>query len=116
MSYKFKNYLETIFLGMIIIFLGWLIATAISNEVNRPTEGKIIAKKYEPAHTEVEWEKVKEKDHETKVPVTRYEGEKYIVTIKGINKKGNEVSYSFYVTEEEYEKLQIGDSYILEQR
>lgn len=104
--------------GMAIIALGiivGMISCVVCAEVNRPSEGIVVKKRYVPAHTETEWKKVKGKE-DTKVPVSIYQDAEYIVTIRGINKKEKEVEYSFYVTPEEYDRIEIGEWYVLEKK
>lgn len=115
---KVNENIELIIKGLCIIaivaaIIG-LFGYGIYSEVNRPTEGIIISKDYEAAHTETVYKRVKVKDDYIRVPTDKVIAERYVITIKGINKKGKEVKYSFNVPAQEYNSVEIGELYTLE--
>lgn len=106
--------MQFIIVAAIFLLIFGLIGCGIYAEANRPTEGIVIRKDYEPAHTETVYKRVKVNDDYISVPTEKVITEKYTITIKGINKKGKEVTYSFSVPMMEYDKTEIGELYILE--
>lgn len=96
---------------MAAAFFG-IIAIGIHNETNAPTEGTVIEKKYIPEDEYTTYKTVYSNGERIRVPVKEHESEKYVVTIKGKNKKGNIVKYSFYVSESEYNEIQLGQHYV----
>lgn len=114
MKEKIELIIKGLCITVIVAAIVWLVGYSIYAEVNRPTEGIIIRKDYEPAHTETVYKRVKVKDDYIRVPTDKVIPEKYVITIKGINKKGKEVKYSFNVPANAYEKAKVGELYILE--
>lgn len=95
------------FVGVITLF-----GYAIYYESSAPTKGVVVDKTYTKEHTETTYKTVKQGKETINVPMQKYVGSQYTITIKGLNKNEKMVKYSFEVTPEEYETIQLGDTYI----
>lgn len=102
-------------IGVIAIILVVAIFTivCIYKVWNEPREGIVTSKEYQPAYESVTMKNTYDsKGHITgSYPVVQYHGEAYIITIKGTGRNGKETYGAYYVTPEEYERIQIGDYY-----
>lgn len=82
----------------VIILIIVIIVSGIANESNRISSGVIIAKNFYPAEF-----------HKSGDSLYSYP-ERFLFTIRG-EKGVEEVSYTFEVTEDEYNRYRIGDFY-----
>ena len=85
---------------------------AIYTESIAPTKGVVVDKDYTRGYSYTTRETVYKNGESIQVPVQKYREAEYKITIKGINKKGKEMKYTFEVSPEEYESIQLGDTYI----
>ena len=83
-------------------------SNAFKNASNEITEGIVVDKEYVSAHRKTEYHY----SHTTKSmrPRPKWVSDSFSITIRG-EKNGEEVEYTFSVTEEEYSSYAIGDHY-----
>lgn len=103
-----------IILGCVFIaIIALLIAGALYTSAIQPKEGVVIRKDYYPAYTTTTYSMITQSNGTTtRIPIQNYHAERYQITIKGINSKGEESLGYYDVTPIEYEEIQIGDYYI----
>lgn len=101
-----------ILLGVVIAIGAAAISLSIyfvvANENNKISEGVIVDKTYSDTQAIVTYHNG---PNNSMIPSTRIRPETFEFTIKGV-KGGEEVEYSFKVTEEEYNSFKIGDYYV----
>lgn len=75
--------------------------------------GYVIRKDYSPEYTSTEYKYITQSDGKRiRVPTQKYHAARYVITIKGVNSKGEEDKGVYDVTPVEYESIEIGDYYI----
>ena len=109
---KLVEYFELVICSLFVIGFIALFGVAIYNESIAPTKGVVVDKSYTKEHTYTTYKPVKQGKETIQVPVQKYVGTEYKITIKGLNKNEEMMKYSFEVTPEEYESIQLGDTYI----
>ena len=109
---KLVEHFEFVICSLFVIGFIALFGVAIYNESIAPTKGVVVDKSYTKEHTYTTYKTVKQGKETIQVPVQKYVGTEYKITIKGLNKNEEMMKYSFEVTPEEYESIQLGDTYI----
>lgn len=111
---KAVEHIEEIIVAVVLTTIIVFFCYAVYNSTIAPKEGIVISKRYSKGYTYTTYETIRRKGENIRVPVQKYEEPSYIITIKGINKKGEEQEYSLQVSQEEYAHIEIGDTYIRE--
>lgn len=111
---KAVEHIEEILVAVVIISIIVLFSYGVYNSAIAPKEGIVISKRYSKGYYYTTYETIRRKGETISVPVQKYEEPSYTITIKGINKKGEEQEYSLQVSPEEYANIEIGDTYIRE--
>ena len=109
---KLVEHFEFVICSLFVIGFIALLGVAIDNESIAPTKGVVVDKGYTKEHTYTTYKTVKQGKETIQVPVQKYVGAEYKITIKGLNKNEEMMKYSFEVAPEEYESIKIGDMYI----
>lgn len=100
------EFIVVISLIILMILFGISVSKNLSNHKNEITEGEVISKDYQAAYTTVTYIN----SGDALLPITNYYPEIFTLTIRG-DKNGETVEYWFKVSENEYEKYNIGDYY-----
>ena len=116
MKYKFQRSCKNLSLcfgiGFIVIITMILIKSIYCASI-QPTEGVVIRKDYFPASTHTTYEYIHQSGGGSiRIPVQKYDPERYQITIQGVNSKGEEDHGYYEITPQEYENIHIGDYYI----
>ena len=109
---KLVEHFGLVICSLFVIGFIALFGVAIYNESIAPTKGVVVDKSYTKEHTYTTYKTVKQGKETIQVPVQKYVGAEYKITIEGLNKNEEMMKYSFEVTPEEYESIKIGDMYI----
>ena len=109
---KIVDNIEVFIICMIILGCAVFFGLAIYTESIAPTKGVVVDKSYTKEHTYTTYKTVKQGKETIQVPVQKYVGAEYKITIEGLNKNEEMMRYSFEVAPEEYESIQLGDTYI----
>lgn len=107
-------YLRVGALGVFVLLFVSLVVFAFYRASIQPRAGVVIRKDYTPAYTTTDYSYVHKSGESIRVPMQEYHPERYIITIKGTNTKGEEDTGIYDVTPDEYHAIKIGDYYIRE--
>ena len=109
---KIVDNIEVFIICMIVLGCAVFFGLAIYSESIAPTKGVVVDKDYTSGYSYTTYETMYKNSESIQVPVQKYREAEYKITIKGTNKKGEEMKYTFEVSPEEYETIQLGDTYI----
>ena len=109
---KIVDHIEVFILCMFVLGCAVFFGVAIYTESIAPTKGVVVDKDYTRGYSYTTRETVYKNGESIQVPVQKYVGTEYKITIKGLNKNEEMMKYSFEVAPEEYETIQLGDTYI----
>lgn len=108
-----EEYWTGIIFGIVMVFVISIIGFALYRSAIQPKEGIVIRKDYSPEYTSTEYKYITQSDGKRiSVPTQKYHAARYVITIKGVNSKGEEDKGVYDVTPVEYESIEIGDYYI----
>lgn len=108
-----EEYWTGIIFGIVMVFVISIIGFALYRSAIQPKEGIVIRKDYSPEYISTEYKYITQSDGKSiMVPTQKYHAARYVITIKGVNSKGEEDKGVYDVTPVEYESIKIGDYYI----
>lgn len=108
-----EEYWKGIILGIVVVLVISIIGFELYRSAIQPKEGIVIRKDYYPEYTSTEYKYITQSDGKRiRVPTQKYHAARYVITIKGVNSKGEEDKGVYDVTPVEYESIEIGDYYI----
>ncbi len=71
--------------------------------------GNVVEKWYEPSHIDIQYMLIPTGNNMTTLmPVTIFDGEDWCINVKGVGTEGDTITRTYYLTEEEYNKISIG--------
>lgn len=108
-----KEYWRFVVISLVALFIVSIFGYVIYRSAIQPKEGYVIRKDYYPEYTSTDYNYITQSDGKSiMVPTTKYHAARYVITIKGVNSKGEEDKGVYDVTPVEYESIEIGDYYI----
>lgn len=108
-----KENWKFVVISLVAIFIISIFGWGIYRSAIQPKEGVVIRKDYSPEYTSTEYKYITQSDGKRiRVPTQKYHAARYVITIKGVNSKGEEDKGVYDVTPVEYESIEIGDYYI----
>ena len=108
-----KEYWSFVVISLVALFIVSIFGYVIYRSAIQPKEGIVIRKDYSPEYTSTDYNYVTQSDGKRiRVPTQKYHAARYVITIKGVNSKGEEDKGVYDVTPVEYESIEIGDYYI----
>lgn len=102
-----------IFVLTVVFIFAVMVFMLYRSEI-QPREGVVIRKDYTPSYETTDYEYVYKSGESIRVPMKKCHGERYTITIKGINTRGKQDTGTYDVTPEEYRVIEIGDYYVKE--
>lgn len=97
-----------VFWVIVLVVMVW----SMYQSATQPKEGVVVRKDYHPEYTSTSYETVYQEGKSTRIPVQKYHGARYLITIRGVNSKGEEDFGYYDVTPSEYDRIEIGDYYV----
>ena len=97
---------------LVILFILGTFCVGIYQAANAPSKGVVISKNYTEGYTHTTYRTVHKGEESIRVPMQEYVEPRYYITIRGVNKKGEESEYTFSVPPSEYETISLGDTYV----
>ena len=76
------------------------------------TTGTVVDKSYRPARTETRLETIDQGSFSTTIPITEHYPESWHIVIEGYDENNEYHQTSYNISEEEYNSINIGDTYI----
>lgn len=108
-----KEYWRFVVISLVALFTISMFGYGIYRSAIQPKEGYVIRKDYYPEYTSTDYNYITQSDGKRiRVPTQKYHAARYVITIKGVNSKGEEDKGAYDVTPVEYENIEIGDYYI----
>lgn len=108
-----KEYWRFVVISLVALFIVSIFGYGIYRSAIQPKEGYVIRKDYYPEYTSTEYNYITQSDvKRIRVPIQKYHAARYVITIKGVNSKGEEDNGVYDVAPVEYESIEIGDYYI----
>lgn len=108
-----KEYWRFVVISLVALFIVSIFGYVIYRSAIQPKEGYVIRKDYYPEYTSIDYNYITQSDGKSiMVPIQKYHAARYVITIKGVNSKGEEDTGVYDVTPVEYENIEIGDYYI----
>lgn len=108
-----EEYWRGIIFVIVMVFVISIIGFELYRSAIQPKEGIVIRKDYYPEYTSTEYKYITQSDGKRiRIPTQKYHAARYVITIKGVDSKGEEDKGVYDVTPVEYESIEIGDYYI----
>lgn len=108
-----KENWKFVIISLVALFTISTFGYGIYRSAIQPKEGYVIRKDYYPEYTSTDYNYITQSDGKRiRVPTQQYHAARYVITIKGVNSKGEEDKGVYDVTPVEYESIEIGDYYI----